>query len=133
MSYLERKVLGNSETVKIVPKKNKIILVPVWLFGILASWLLFIPTIMAIKATIRFLSVEYLVTDKYVMEKYGLIASYTDDMPLSKVENVAVQYTLLGKIFNYGDVVIQGANRNNVRFSYVKDAEDTKKQINELL
>ena len=118
---------------KIEPKINPIILLPKWIWGILGCWLLFIPTIQAISTTIRVKTTEYLITNTRVLEKYGLIATHPDEMPLSKVENVVVQYSFWGKIFNYGTIVFQGTNHNNVIFSYVKDAEAIKKAIHEII
>ena len=132
-SYLKDNVVSDKETIVIEPKKNPIFLVASWIWGVLGCWLLLIPTIRAIKATIRFCTTEYLVTDQKVMEKYGWISTHTDEMPLSKIENIVVNYSFWGKIFNYGTVVCQGTNRNNVVFSYVKDAESIKKQINSLI
>ncbi len=133
MSYLEKNVLNDGEIVKIRPQKNPIFLVLRWIWGILGCWLLLIPTIKAIMATVRYCTTEYLVTDKKVMEKYGWIATHTDEMPLSKIENIVVQYTFWGKIFNYSQVIIQGANRNNITFSYIKGGERLKKQLNSLI
>lgn len=133
MSYLAKNVLLNNELVKVQPKKNPIFLIIKWIWGILGCWLLLIPTIKAIKATVKYCTTEYLVTDKRVLEKYGWISTHTDDMHLAKIENITVNYTFFGKIFNYADVIIQGTNHNNVNFSFVKDAEIIKKKINELL
>lgn len=133
MSYLKNNVLNHQESVKIEPKINPIILLPKWIWGILGCWLLFIPTIQAISTTIRVKTTEYLITNTRVLEKYGLIATHTDEMPLNKVENVVVQYSFWGKIFNYGTIVFQGTNHNNVIFSYVKDAEAIKKAIHEII
>ena len=133
MSYLSEKVLTPGEVVKVEPKKNSIFLVLRWIWGILGCWLLLIPTIRAIKATVEFRTTEYLVTDKRVLEKYGWIATHSDDMPLTKIENITVNYSFWGKIFNFGNVCVQGANRNHVIFTCVKDAEEIKRQINNLL
>ena len=99
MSYLENNVVGTSEIIKIRPQKNAMFLVLKWIWGILGCWLLFIPTIKAIAATVKFCTTEYLVTDKNVMEKHGLISTHTDEMPLNKIENIVVDYTFWGKIF----------------------------------
>lgn len=133
MSYLENNVVSSKETVKITPQKNPIFLVLRWIWGILGCWLLLIPTIQAIKATVEYRTTEYLVTDQKIMEKYGWISTHTDEMPLSKIENIVVNYTFWGKIFNYGTVVCQGTNHNNVTFTNIKNAEYTKKKINELI
>ena len=133
MSYLEKNVVSSKEKVMIVPTKNPVFLVLRWIWGVLGFWLLLIPTIKAIKETIRFGTTEYLVTDQKIMEKYGWISTHTDEMPLSKIENIVVNYTFWGKIFNYGTVVCQGTNRNNITFRCVKNAESIKKAIIELI
>ncbi len=133
MSYLKENVIGSSEVVKIEPKKNPIFLILRWIWGVLGCWLLLIPTVKAIIATTQYCSTEYLVTDKRVMEKYGLIATHTDEMNLNKVENVTVTYTFFGKLFNFGTLCIYGAGRNNIVFTHIKNAENVKKQINELM
>ena len=133
MSYLIKNVVVADEVVKIEPKKNPIFLIIKWIWGILGCWLLFIPTIQAIKTTITFCTTEYLVTDKHVMEKYGWISTHSDQIKLDKIENITVNYTFWGKIFNYGNVCIQSANANNIYFNNIKDAEKIKKQINELI
>ncbi len=132
MSYLKKNVVGANESIKIEPKKNPIFLVFRWIWGILGCWLLLIPTFQAIKHTITFCTTEYLVTDKHVMEKYGWISTHSDQIKLSKIENVTVNYTFFGKIFNYGNICIQGANINNVNFTNIKDAEKVKRLIGEL-
>ena len=132
MGYLTKNVVSSKETVKITPKINPIHLVLKWIWGVLGCWLLLIPTVQAIKATVAYCTTEYLVTDQKVLEKYGWISTHTDEIPLAKIENIVVSYTFFGKIFNFGTVVLQGANRNDVRFVNVKDAELIKKQINEL-
>ena len=123
MGYLERNVISANETIKIIPRKNKIFVVLKWIWGILGCWLLFIPTVKAIGATIAYKTTEYIVTDKKVMEKYGWLATHTDEMNLDKIENITVTYTFWGKLFNYATISIQGTNRNNIVFSCIKDAE----------
>ena len=133
MNYLKNKVVATNEQVKIEPQKNPIFLILKWIWGVLGFWLLLIPTFQAISATIKFYTTEYLVTDKRAMEKYGWVSTHTDEMPLSKVENITVTYTFWGKIFNYATLQFQGTNRNNITFSYIKDAEEVKKKINNLM
>ena len=132
MGYLEKNVISSKEVVKLTPKKNPVFLILKWVWGVLGFWLILIPTIQAIKETVKYCTTEYLVTDHKVLEKYGWISTHTDEMPLAKIENVVVNYTFWGKIFNYGTVIVQGTNRNNITFTNIKDAEQVKKQLNEL-
>jgi uncharacterized membrane protein YdbT with pleckstrin-like domain len=131
--YLKKKVLGVTESIRIVPRKNAIFLVLKWIWGILGCWLLLIPTIKAIAATIRFTHTEYLITDKNVMEKYNVFNTVTNQMPLDKIENIVVTYTFWGKVFNYGNIAFSGANKNPVVFVCVKNAERIKKQVNAIM
>ena len=133
MGYLEDNVVGKNETVKLVPVKSAAKLVLRWIWGVLGIWLLLIPTIKAIIATVRYKTTEFLVTDKRVMEKYGWLSTHTDEMALGKLENITVDYTFWGRMFNYGTVRFQGANHNNITFHDVKDAELIKRKINEML
>ncbi len=133
MSYLEKKVISSNEKILLHPKKNPLFLVLKWIWGILFFWLLLIPTFKAIKATIRYATTDYVITDKRVVEKYGWISTCTNEMPLNKIENATVVYTFWGKIFNYADLIFQGANRNNVTFRFIKNAEKIKKEYNQLL
>ncbi|MCP3474250.1 PH domain-containing protein [Bradyrhizobium sp. CCGUVB1N3] len=48
------------------------------------------------------------VTNFRVVHKTGFITRKTFEMSLDKVESVDVDQTILGRIFNYGDVTIRG-------------------------
>ena len=48
------------------------------------------------------------VTNLRVVHKTGFIKRRTFEMALDKVESVDVDQTILGRIFNYGDVTIRG-------------------------
>ncbi|MBO4540011.1 MAG: PH domain-containing protein, partial [Clostridia bacterium] len=104
-----------------------------WVFGILFCWLLLIPLIKAIQYNINFATTEFAVTNKEVVEKYGWASVHCDEMRLEKIENITINQSFMGRIFNYGNVHIQGANRNNINFTNVKDVNEIKKAINNLL
>lgn len=97
-----------------------------WIWGILGFWLLLIPTIKAIKKTIVYFNTELAITDKRVIGKAGFIDSAALDAPLNKIQNVTVSSGLFGKIFNYGDIVIQTAG-SSLAFSGIKEADEFKK------
>lgn len=132
MSYIEKNVLSNGEQIVYVPKKNPVFVVLAWIWGILGCWLILIPTIKAIKKTIVYCSTEFAVTNKKVVEKYGLFSTHCDELALDKIENITVNRTFWGKIFNFGDVRIQGTNRNDVNYRFVKNPEQVRKEINNI-
>ena len=132
-SYLRKKVVGVNESVKIPVKINPIVVVLKWIWGILGCWLFFVPTFKAFRATVIYCTTEYLVTDKNVMKKTGVFKTHTNQMPLHKIENIVVNYTFWGKVFNYATITFSGANNNTVDFVFVKNAEKIKKGVNTLL
>lgn len=123
--YVERN-LNLKETILKNAELNKVQLVVAWLWGIVGCFLLFIPTINAIKKTIRYFNTELSVTDKRIIGKAGFINSAALDAPLNKIQNVTVTSGLLGKIFNYGNIEIQTAG-DAIAFYGIKDADKFKK------
>ena len=65
----------------------------------IASWL---------RATIRRATTELAITDRRVIYKAGLLARHTLEMNRSKVESIDVDQSILGRIFDYGDVIVKG-------------------------
>ena len=133
MSYIKEKTLSNDEEIIMQPQKSKVPLFWKWFFGILFFWVLFIPLIKAIKFNIEFSTTEYAVTNKKVVEKYGWTSIHCDEMRLEKIENVTISQSFWGRMCHFGNVCIQGANRNNITFTAVKDIENIKKSIDNLL
>jgi uncharacterized membrane protein YdbT with pleckstrin-like domain len=51
---------------------------------------------------------EIAVTDRRIIYKRGFIRRHTIEMNMEKVESVDVNQSLLGRIFDYGDVLVRG-------------------------
>lgn len=106
--YVENN-LGKNETIVKKADLNSLFLLWTWIKGILFCWLLLIPTVKAIIATIRFSRIELAVTNKRIIGKIGVANTQSLDAPLNKIQNVGVKQKFGGKIFNYGDVTITTA------------------------
>jgi uncharacterized membrane protein YdbT with pleckstrin-like domain len=61
-----------------------------------------------LKAWFRRWTTEIDVTDRRVVYKRGFIRRHTVEMNMDKVESVDVDQSLLGRLFDYGDVIIRG-------------------------
>ena len=70
--------------------------------------LLVIAAIIIVIARVQRSSVEMAVTNKRVLAKRGLISRVTIEMMLGKVESIAVQQTIFGRMFNYGTITVHG-------------------------
>ena len=61
-----------------------------------------------LKAWFRRWTTEIDVTDRRVVYKRGFIRRHTVEMNMDKIESVDVDQTLIGRLFDYGDVIIRG-------------------------
>jgi uncharacterized membrane protein YdbT with pleckstrin-like domain len=61
-----------------------------------------------LRAWLRAVNTEIIVTSKRVIYKTGFISRSTVEMNLDKVESVLVQQTLVGRMIDYGTVIIRG-------------------------
>lgn len=120
--------LGKNETIVKKAELNGLFLLGAWLKGILFFWLLLVPTVKAIIATVRFKSVELAITTKRMIGKTGVANTSTLDAPLNKIQNVSVSQTFFGKMFNYGTVQINTA-AGEFFFIAVKNADAFKRMI----
>ena len=72
-----------------------------------------------IKAWFHRLTTETDVTDRRVVHKTGFIKRRTFEIALDKIESVDVEQTILGRIFNYGDVTIMGVGEGKQTISTI--------------
>ena len=61
---------------------------------------------------IRRQATEFVVTDHRVIYKRGLISRHTVEMNISKVETVDVEQSVLGRMLNYGTVLVRGTGQS---------------------
>jgi uncharacterized membrane protein YdbT with pleckstrin-like domain len=77
------------------------------ILGILAFGFV-IALISLISAWFRRWTTEVAVTDRRVIYKRGFIRRRTIEMNMSKVESVDVDQSMLGRLFDYGDITVRG-------------------------
>lgn len=77
-----------------------------WLWASLAAAVLGAAS--TAKAWFRRWTTEIDVTDRRVVYKRGFIRRHTVEINMDKVESVDVDQSLLGRLFDYGDIVIRG-------------------------
>ncbi len=79
-----------------------------WLWDGLAALVLACAAVALFVAWFRRWTTEIAVTDRRIIYKRGFVRRRTIEMHLDKVESVDVDQTILGRIFNYGDIIIRG-------------------------
>lgn len=125
--YVENN-LGKNETIVKKADLNGLFLLGAWLKGILLCWLLLIPTVKAVIATVRFKHIELAVTTKRVIGKIGVANTQALDAPLNKIQNVGVTQPFFGKLFNYGTVTVTTA-AGEFKFGAIKQADAFKRMV----
>ena len=53
-------------------------------------------------------STELAITDKRLIAKYGVLSTHSIEIRFDKIETVRVTQGLIGKVLNYGDIVVTG-------------------------
>ncbi|TAK91830.1 MAG: PH domain-containing protein [Burkholderiaceae bacterium] len=64
-------------------------------------------------AYVRYKSVELAVTTKRVIVKHGFVRRQTVEINLNKVESIQVEQGLLGRLFNFGTLIVSGTGSSH--------------------
>lgn len=108
MSYVQSS-LTTGESVQHMGKISVWALMPLILLGLITLPLFGIGLIFWATAAIRYWTTELAITNKRVIAKTGLISRNTIELNLSKIESIRVDQSILGRIFNYGSIIVAGA------------------------
>jgi uncharacterized membrane protein YdbT with pleckstrin-like domain len=72
---------------------------------------------------------ELAITNKRVIAKTGLIQRRTIEMFLEKIESIQVDQSVLGRLFNFGSVVISGTGVHSAPFKSISDPLSLRKNF----
>ena len=135
MSYIQQS-LGEGETVVTYARFHPLYFVVAWLAlliplllllaalikadqytdpYVLATGLLFLLGLLIfLRMMIRQWSTEIGITSHRFVEKYGLLSMRTNEIALPNIEGVRVNQSILGRLFGYGTVRIEGTGVDSV-------------------
>jgi uncharacterized membrane protein YdbT with pleckstrin-like domain len=82
-----------------------------------------------IDRAIHYASSEFAVTSKRVVIKVGFINRKTLEMVLTKVETIRVDQSILGRVFNYGTIVVIGTGGTNEPFRSIAHPLEFRRQV----
>ena len=114
------------------------ILVSLFFFGSASlksfgSFILVLSLIVLVYVFLIIATTEYGLTDRRVVWKMGILRIDSQDIILSKVESVEASQSLVGKIFNYGDVVVHGTGGSSRPFRALSSPIEFKSKVQEQL
>ncbi|MGL5359519.1 MAG: PH domain-containing protein [Shewanella sp.] len=107
-SYVES-ALTKGEKVIYEGKTSLWSLLPMVLLGLLTLGFFGLGLVLWIAAAIRYFSTELAITNKRVIAKFGFISRTTIEINIQKIESIQVNQGILGRIFNFGSIVVSGA------------------------
>jgi len=119
-SYIDA-VLINDERVLYRARISMWSLWPYVLFGALLIPLFGVGLLLWLWAWIVFATTELAITNKRVIAKTGLMQRRTIEMFLEKIESIQVDQSVLGRLFNFGSVVISGTGVHSAPFRNISD------------
>jgi uncharacterized membrane protein YdbT with pleckstrin-like domain len=113
--------------------KDEVVLHRAHLHWIIFFWpaLFFFLIVPLIAALIRNATSEFAVTNRRVIVKVGLISRNTLELNLAKVESIGVDQTLLGRMLNYGTIVVVGTGGTREPFKDIADPMGFRRAVNE--
>jgi membrane protein YdbS with pleckstrin-like domain len=73
---------------------------------------------------------EFVVTDHRVMRRVGLITRETQQAPLDKIQDITVEQSWLGRLLDYGDVILEtAAEHGTLVFPFVANPESFRNRL----
>ncbi len=82
-----------------------------------------------IKNLITYFTTEYGVTNTRVVSKEGLIRRDIEEINLSSIESINVNQTIIGRLLNYGTIVISGRGTSKVILKDIDNVVEIRKLI----
>jgi uncharacterized membrane protein YdbT with pleckstrin-like domain len=85
--------------------------------------------LLAIGPAIRYVSSEFAVTDKRVLAKHGFIERESIETLLTKIEAISVDQGIIGRVFDYGSIIITGTGGTEESFPRISQPLEFRRQI----
>ena len=102
---------------------SSLLCIPFWLIGLIGL----------VTAIFRYKTTEFALTDQRVIGKAEIIRRSSLELVLGKIESIRVNQNILGRILNFGTLVVTGSGGTHQIFPYISAPMEMKKTINTIL
>ena len=75
---------------------------------------------------------ERVLTDSRFIKKTGWIIRNTEDIRIDRMEEINLNQSILGRIFDYGDIRISGMGAGSIRLKMIDSPIEFQKSLNDL-
>lgn len=93
--------------------------------------LLIVSGIVFFAAMVSRRAAEFVVTNKRVIVKLGIVHKRTSEIFLNKVETVGVDQSVMGRMLNYGTITVRGTGGTSEEFHQIASPFEFRRQIQE--
>ena len=94
------------------------------------AWVpLVVALLVLLPAFVRRQSSDFAVTNKRVMMKSGVTTTRSVELLLNKIEAIAVDQSLLGRMFGYGNIVVTGSGGTREAFSHIQSPLEFRRAV----
>lgn len=100
-------------------------------YTILALITLVLAVVSAIGSLVNYQTSEYGITNKRVLMKLGFIRRMSLEIYLQKIESVKVYQSVLGRLLNYGSIIISGVGGSKDPFHTIPKPLDFRRRVQE--
>lgn len=119
-SYVDG-VLIDGEAVQYIGRISLWSLAPLIALGIVLLPVAGLGLFFLLAALIRYKTTELAITNKRVIAKFGFIARRTVELNLGKVESIQVIQGILGRIFDFGSLIVAGTGTQHAPIPGISD------------
>jgi len=84
-------------------------------------------------AAIHVLTTELALTNRRIIAKSGLIRRNTIELKVNRVESLGVHQSILGRVFNFGSIVVKGTGGSHAPIPYIAKPLEFRQQVNNFL
>jgi len=98
-----------------------------WLIGSIVFWLA--AGVTFVSAWFKRWTTEIDVTDRRIVYKRGFVNRHTVEMNMDKVESVDVDQSIIGRLFDFGDITVKGTGESMERMHNIGAPLDFRNQV----
>ncbi|MGR0306571.1 PH domain-containing protein [Acinetobacter beijerinckii] len=97
------------------------------------NFFLVVGVVLIMIAIINVLTTELAITNRRIIAKTGLIRRNTIELKVNRVESLGVNQSILGRIFNFGSIVVKGVGGSNAPIPFISKPMEFRQQVNNYL
>lgn len=78
-------------------------------------------------------STEIAVTNKRLIYKKGFIKRDTVELNIKKIESIQVEQSIMGRIFDYGELIVSGTGSSHAPIKFIKDPMRLRTEVSSVI